>query len=248
MTPMTARLLAAAGVALVATLGLATDRRCPGPRALEDAKRVPGQPVASRHLGDSPGGDGRSPLRRQLRAQVLRAGRAGAGAGVLRCGGQGLDRVLLHHRRLSYRQAPVAGVLHRGAVRPRLRRVLRLDDLWRRQGAAERDLRQERSVLDRLQHDRPGDLGLVQRADRVARGSEGPEDALLRPRRAGRAEAWRVDPAARRRRHLSGAGARGDRRDRVLDAEHGHRPRLLSGREVQLLSRAGISSRRSASC
>ena len=40
---------------------------------------------------------------------------------------------------------------------------LRLDDLWRRQGAAERDLRSERAVFDRLQHDRARDLGLVSR-------------------------------------------------------------------------------------
>ena len=66
---------------------------------------------------------------------------------------------------------------------------------------------------------------------------QGPEDALLRPRRPGHAEARGVDPAARRRRHLPGARARRDRRHRVLDAQHGHRPRLLSGRQVQLLSR-----------
>ena len=44
---------------------------------------------------------------------------------------------------------------------PELRRILRLDDLWRRQGLAERDLCPKRPVLARLQHDRPRDLGLV---------------------------------------------------------------------------------------
>ena len=80
------------------------------------------------------------------------------------------------------------------------------------------------------------------------RPAQGPEDALLRPRRPGHAEDGGVDPAARRRRHLPGAGARRDRRHRVLDAQHGHRPRLLSGRQVQLLSRlaSAVVDRRAA--
>ena len=56
-----------------------------------------------------------------------------------------------------------------------------------------------------LQHDRARDLGLVQRAGGSLEGPQGPQDALLRPRRAGHAQARRLDPAARRRRHLSGA-------------------------------------------
>jgi hypothetical protein len=179
-----------------------------GARPLEDAERVPQQSLAPRHRGRAGRGDGRPPVRRQFRAQVLRARRPGAGPGMLRRGVERLGRVLLDHARLSHRQISGAGVLHRGAIWSRLWRVPRLDDLRRRQGPAERDLCSSQFVLDRLQHDRAGDIGLVQAAGRLARGPQGPQDAVLRPRRAGHAEARRVDPAARRRRHLSGSGAR----------------------------------------
>ena len=86
----------------------------------------------------------------------------------------------------------------------------------------------------------PETSGWFRKPIELARSAERPEDALLRPRRPGHAEARRIDPAARGRRHLSGAGARRDRRHRVLDARHRHRPRLLPGRQEQLLS--GLAS------
>ena len=158
-----------------------------------------------------------------------------------------LGRVVLDHPGLSHRQDPGAGLLHRRAVRSAVRRVLCLEDLRRRRSAQERDLRPAQPVLARLQ----SPSGRRPRAGSGSRSSsleqlQGPQDALLRPRRPGHAEARRVDPAARRRRHLSGARARRDRRHRVLDARHGHRPRLLSGREEQLfpgLAPAGLGQR-----
>ena len=78
-------------------------------------------------------------------------------------------------------------------------------------------------------------LGLVPQGDQVARRSQGPEDALLRPRRQGHGQARRLDPAARRRRHLSGARARRDRRDRVLLPLARQVARLLRDRQAQLL-------------
>ena len=81
----------------------------------------------------------------------------------------------------------------------------------------------------------PETSGWFRKEIKLGRRAEGPEDALLRPRRPGDAEARRVDAAAGRGRHLSGARARRDRRDRVLDARHGHQARLPPDRQVQLL-------------
>ena len=58
-------------------------------------------------------------------------------------------------------------------------------------------------VAHRLLLHRARDLRLVPQRDQVDRGAQGPEDALLRPRRAGDAEARRLDPAAGGGRHLS---------------------------------------------
>ena len=110
----------------------------------------------------------------------------------------------------------------------------------------DRNLRQARSRCRRLLLHRPRDLGLVPQRDQVDRGAEGPEDALLRPRRPSDAEARRLDAAAGGGRHLSGARARRHRRHRVLDAHHGHQARLPPDRQVQLLPRlapAGLVQR-----
>ena len=160
----------------------------------------------------------RAHVRRQVRDQVLRAGRDRSRPRVLRCGLQGLGRGVLDDARLQHRQVSRARLLHHGAVRPGLRRVPGLEVVRRRQQAARRDLRQaRRHRLRQLLH-RPRDLGLVPQRDKVGRRIQGPEDALLRPRRQGDAEARRVDAAAGGGRHLPGAGARRDRRHRVLDA------------------------------
>ena len=111
---------------------------------------------------NSQGGD-----RRQVRHQVLRAGRAGAGAGMLRCRVQGLGRVLLDDAGLPHRQARTRRVvLHRGAVRPELRRIHGVEDVRRRRQDPQRDLRQARPDRVRLLRDRPRDLGLVQERGR----------------------------------------------------------------------------------
>ena len=177
----------------------------------------------------------RAHVRRQVRGEVLRARRAHSAARVLRRGLQGIDRVVLDDARLPHRQVSRAGLLHHRAVRPELRRVPGLEVVRRRQQAARRDLRQARPGRHRLLLHRPRDLRLVPQGGQVGRGAEGPEDALLRPRRPGDAEARRLDAAAGGGRHLSGARARRHRRHRVLDARDGHQARLPSDRQVQLL-------------
>ncbi len=156
-------------------------------------------------------------------------------ARVLRCGLQGLDRVLLDDAGLSHRQVSVARLLHDRAVRAYARGVSGVEVARRRQQAAGRDLRQARSRRSRRQLHRPRDLRLVPQGGQIGRGDEGHQDALLRPRRPGDAEARRVDAATGRGRHLSGARARRDRCHRVLHARHGHQARLPSDRQVQLL-------------
>ena len=173
--------------------------------------------------------------RRQLRHQVSRARRAGAGAGMLRRRLQGLGGRLLVAGGQLCRQVRGAVVLHRGAVRSGLRRIHGLEDLRQRQQAARRDLRQARPDRVRRARHRPGDLGLVPPGDQVDRPDEGAQDALLRPGREGDAEARGLDPDAGGLGHLSGARARRDRRHRVLHARHGHQAGLPPGGEVQLL-------------
>ena len=90
-------------------------------------------------------------------------------------------------------------------------------------------------------------LRLVPPADREHRRSQGPEDAFLRVGRQGDGQARRLDPADRRRRHLSGPGARRDRRHRVL-LSVARQDRSASTRSPSTTTfRAGISRRRSSS-
>ena len=118
---------------------------------------------------------------------------------------------------------------------PPIGEFLGVEVVRRRQQVARRDLCQARPDSARLASPslprRPA--GSATRSSRSSR-AEGHEDALLRSRRPGHAEARRLDPAAGRGRHLPGAGARRDRCDRVLDADHGHPARLPSDRQVQL--------------
>ena len=100
-------------------------------------------------------------------------------------------------------------------------------------------------AIDSFCH-RARDLGLVPQRGEVGGRAQGHEDALLRPRRAGHAEARRVDAAAGGGRHLPGAGARRHRRHRVLHADHGHPAGLPPDRQVQLLpglASAGLGQR-----
>ncbi len=120
--------------------------------------------------------------------------------------------------------------------------------LPRRRRDQERNLRRARPVLDRRVRHRAGNVGLVPRGDHLAGPAEWPEDALLRARRSGDAEDGRVDPAARRRRHLSGAGAGRDRRHRVLDARRSTSASASIRSPRTTTIRAGISRSRSASC
>ena len=212
-------------------------RAGPAEGQLENAERVRQPAHAPRTLGAALREGHRGDDRRPVRHPVLRAGRARAVARMLRRGIQGIGRGLLDHAGLPRRQVPGARVLHHRAVRAAVRRVLRLEDLRQRQQAAQRDLREARPRRRRRLRDRAGDLGLVPQGDHLARPAEGPEDALLRARREGDAEAWGRDAAPRPGRHLPGARARRDRRHRVLDAHHGHQAGLPPGGEVQLLPR-----------
>ena len=74
---------------------------------------------------------------------------------------KGSIEAVLDDARLSHRQVSGARLLHHGAVRPRLRRIPRLEMVRRRQQAARRDLRQARSRRRRLLLHRPRDLRLV---------------------------------------------------------------------------------------
>ena len=134
---------------------------CAGSRPVEDAERVFQQLGASGHVRRPLHQEHRARVGWQLRDQVLRAGRAGAGARMLRCRVQGLGRGLLDDTGLPHRQDPGARLLHIGALRAAVRRVLRLEEIPRWRRAQERDLRRARPVLARRVRDRPGDFGLV---------------------------------------------------------------------------------------
>ena len=93
----------------------------------------------------------------------------------------------------------------------------------------------------------PGDLRLVPPGGQVARRIERYEDALLRPRRAGDAEAWRLDPA-------SGGGGHYPALERgVIDATEFSMPKMdIISASIRspssTTSRVGISRSRAASC
>ena len=183
-----------------------------------------------------------------FRDQVLRAGRAGAGARVLRCRLQGLGR-----SPAGPRPATTPASIRRSRSSPRCRsaRSTASSSPGRSSAAATSSRTRSmaaRPVLDRRVRDRSRDLGLVPQRGRLARQPEGPEDALLRPRRQGHAEARRVDPAARRRRHLPGAGARRDRCHRVLDAQRWTSTSVSIRSPSSTTIPAGTSRSRSASC
>ena len=194
-------------------------------------------------------GTRRADVRRQLPDQVPGAGRPRAEPRGLRCGGQGLHRCGVDHPRLPRRQAGQGDlVLHRGPLRPADRRVPRLEVVRRWAGAPRRALQRTWRDRGRLLLHRAGDLGLVQGRDHRSRGAaQGPEDALLRPRRPRDAENGGLHPAPLRRGHLPRSREGGHRRHRVLDADHRHHLRLPPGRDPTTTSPAGTSRSRAAS-
>ena len=187
-------------------------------------------------------------LRRQHPDQVLRAQRADPGEGVLRRRGRRLGRCLLVDARLLVRQGARARDVRGRALRPAGGRVHRLDLLRRRLRAVGFDLRAAWAEVAALRHHRARGVRLVPQGDQVDRRPRRPEDALLRARRQGDGEDRRLHPAHRRRRHLPGAGARLDRRHRVLDAGDRPQSRLLPGRQALLLPRLAPAVDRSSSC
>ena len=164
------RLLAAAGVALVTTLGLApTDS---GAQERVRWKMQSAFPGNLSHLGTSA---------RRLEAMVERVSggnfelkffEPGALVPALECfdaASKGSVESCFTTAGYHTGKHPSLAFFTAVPFGPELRRIFRLDDLRWRQGSAERDLRQERSVLARLQHDRSRDLGLVQEAGGFAR-------------------------------------------------------------------------------
>ena len=139
--------------------------------------------------------------------------------------------------RLLHRQGHrLRAVLH-GAVRAGDRRVPGLDALRRRRAADAGARSQVQRRGPAVRHHRARGVGLVPQGDQVGRRPQGPQDALLRPRRQRHAEDRRPDPDPAGRRNLPGAAARHHRRDRVLDAGHGPDARLPPGRQALLLPR-----------
>ena len=105
---------------------------------------------------------------------------------------QRIDRGLLDNTRLSYRQVPVAGLLHHGPVRTGFGEFL----AWKWFGGGNK-LRDEIYAKHDLMASTPSALArkppLVSQRGQIARRAEGSEDALLRARRPGHAEARRLD-------------------------------------------------------
>ena len=186
---------------------------------------------------DPPGGDDPHAQRRQHRREGLRARRVGARQPVSRCRGQRLARHGLDGVGLLDRQGHRFRDVRLGAFRPRRRRIPGVDETRRRREADEGAARQVRRRGHDLRRDLARGLGLVPQGDQDARRPEGPEDALLRPRRQRDAEARRQHPAAAGGRDLPGAAAGHHRRHRVLDAGDGPDARLPPGGQVLLLPR-----------
>ena len=235
--------LAIAGVAVVAALSDGDPRPIgAGPGPLEDAERLPEQPLSPRDLRPS-GWRGR------WSASPAATSSSSSSSPVRWC--PALECSMpprrdrsnpLHDGRLPHRQASP-----RLPSSPRCRSARASASIfaWMIYGGG-KDLQNEiyarqRSVLDRLRYDRARDLGLVQaRRSRSLDGLKGLKMRFFGLGAQVMDQARRLDAAARRPRHLPGARARRHRRHRVLDAQHGHRPRLLSDRQVQLLS--GLAS------
>ncbi len=135
------------------------------------------------------------PQRGQHRREGLRARRAGAGQPVPRRGGQRLARHGLDGVGLLDRQGHRLCDVRLGAVRPRRRRIPGVDEARRRREADEGAARQVQRRGHDLRRDLARGLGLVPQGDQDAGRPEGPEDALLRPRRQRDAEARRVAPS-----------------------------------------------------
>ena len=119
-----------------------------------------------------------------------------------------------------------------------------LDVSRRRHRHAERILQGlRRHRLPGRQH-RRADGRLVPQSGEHARRLQGTEDAHSRPRRPGHGAHRRGAAGLARRRHLSGAGARRDRRHRMGRPLRRREARLLQDRQATTTTRAGGSRAR----
>ena len=147
----------------------------------------------------------------------------------------GHRRDLPHRDLLLRRQGLHDGLRHGAAVRAHHAPAERLDVPRRRHRHAERVLQGlRRHRLPGRQH-RRADGRLVPQSGEHARRLQGPEDAHPRPRRPGDGAHRRGAAGAARRRHLSGAGARRDRRHRMGRPLRRREARLLQDRQELLL-------------
>ena len=111
--------------------------------------------------------------------------------------------------------------------------------LRRRDRSAERVLQHRRAALHPGRQHRRADGRLVPQGDHLGRRHERPEDADRRPCRPGHREARRGAAADRRRRHLSVARARHDRRGGMDRTLRRREARLLQGRALTTTIPAG---------
>ena len=148
---------------------------------------------------------------------------------------QGTVETVPHRDLLLRRQGLHDGLRHGAAVRAHHAPAERLDVPRRRHRHDERLLQGlRRHRVPGRQH-RRADGRLVPQRGEHARRLQGPEDAHPRPRRPGDGAHRRGAAGVARRRHLSGAGARRDRRHRMGRPLRRREARLLQDRQALLL-------------
>ena len=151
----------------------------------------------------------------------------------------GHGRVRAHRELLLRRQEQDLRVRHDDALRPEPAPAERVDLLRRRPGPGARVLPRLRHHLVPGRQHRRADGRLVAQGSEDRRRPQGREDAHRGPGRRGDGAPGRGAAADRRRRHLSGARARRDRRGRMDRPVRRREARLLQDRAALLLSRAG---------
>ena len=151
--------------------------------------------------------------------------------------------------RLLHRQGQrIRALLHRCPFGPEMGEYLG----WMRYGGGEQ-LMQELSRKYNVEAMLCGTIapeasGWFRKEIKSRRRPQGPEDALLRPRRQRHAEARRADADPAGGRNLPGAAARHHRRHRVLHAGDGPHARASTRSPSTTTSRAGTRWRPSCTC
>ena len=184
--------------------------------------------------------------RRQVRDPRLRRGRNRAAAAGARCRAERNGRMRADGELLLRRQEPGARVRHGAAFRSQLPAAECVDVLRRRASAHARAFPAVQHRQFSVRQHRHADGRLVSQGDQDGRRSERPQDADRRARGADPRETGRRAAADRRRRHLSRARKRHDRRRGMGGTVRRREARLPQGREVLLLPRAGGKAPRSS--